>query len=66
MPAIRCDNKPVPARSDCIGFTCMKWSTSGELSEIDLQKVMERLATVDPNLVIMSSCSLEEKPASNH
>ena len=28
----------------------MKWTASGELSELDLHRVMERLARVDENL----------------
>jgi hypothetical protein len=28
----------------------MKWTASGELSELDLHRVMERLARVDHNL----------------
>ena len=46
-------NKPgvsTSARGDCLGSTCMKWTASGELSELDLHRVMERLARVDENL----------------
>lgn len=46
-------NKPgvgQPGPSDCLGSTCMKWTASGELSELDLHRVMERLARVDCNL----------------
>jgi hypothetical protein len=28
----------------------MKWTSSGELSELDLKTILERLARVDPNL----------------
>ena len=28
----------------------MKWTPSGELSELDLHTILERLARVDPNL----------------
>jgi hypothetical protein len=34
----------------CLGATCMKWTPSGELSELDLHTILERLARVDPNL----------------
>jgi hypothetical protein len=34
----------------CLGSTCMKWTSSGELSELDLNAILERLARVDPNL----------------
>ena len=46
-------NKPgvsETARGDCLGSICMKWTASGELSELDLHRVMERLARVDENL----------------
>lgn len=42
----------------------MKWSSSGELSDLDLLRVLERLASVDPNLSVMSSCSLSEEMSS--
>ena len=38
------------AAGDCLGSTCMKWTASGELSELDLHRVMERLARVDDNV----------------
>ena len=43
------------ARGDCLGSTCMKWTASGELSERDLHRVMERLARVDENLDAIDS-----------
>lgn len=45
---------------DCLGLTCLKWSSSGELEAIDLQLVLERLATADPSLCVLSSCSVDE------
>ena len=33
----------------------MKWTASGELSEFDLHRVMERLACVDENLDAIDS-----------
>jgi hypothetical protein len=39
----------------------MKWSANGELSELDLLDVIQRLAVFDPNLSVMSSCSLQEE-----
>lgn len=32
---------------DCLGRTCMKWGANGELTSLDLNLVMARLATVD-------------------
>ena len=50
MNALNNSGVSEPARGDCLGSTCMKWTASGELSEIDLHRVMERLARVDENL----------------
>lgn len=44
---------------DCLGLTCLKWSSSGELEAIDLQLVLERLASADPSLCVMGSCSVD-------
>jgi len=46
---------------NCHGPFCMKWSANGELSELDLLDVIQRLAVFDPNLSVMSSCSLQEE-----
>jgi len=42
-------NRPAAAGS-CLGFTCLKWSASGELSELDRSLVLQRLAQADPQL----------------
>lgn len=34
----------------CLGRTCLKWSSDGELTSVDLLLVMERLAQVDQEL----------------
>ncbi|MEY3544265.1 MAG: hypothetical protein RLZZ106_148 [Cyanobacteriota bacterium] len=40
-----------PTRSlDCLGRTCMKWGANGELTSLDLNLVMARLAEVDQEL----------------
>ena len=52
-------------RPDCMGSTCMKWTSNGELSDVDLTLIMERLAVVDANLSVMDTCSLEEQPRCN-
>jgi hypothetical protein len=36
--------------ASCLGFTCLKWSASGELSELDRALVVRRLAQADPEL----------------
>jgi hypothetical protein len=33
--------------SCCLGLTCLKWRANGELSALDLRRVIERLARVD-------------------
>lgn len=45
-------NTPIrPAPASCMGFTCLKWSASGELSELDRALVLRRLAQADPQLL---------------
>ena len=39
-----------PTAASCLGFTCLKWSASGELSELDRALVLSRLAQADPEL----------------
>ena len=43
-------NQQVHARSPvetCMGRTCMKWSADGELTDLDVQLILERLGQVD-------------------
>lgn len=42
-----------PSPSSCLGRTCLKWSSDGELTSLDLHLVMERLAQVDQQLVVL-------------
>ena len=35
----------------CLGRTCLKWQPDGELTALDLQLVLERLAQVDQDVV---------------
>jgi hypothetical protein len=35
------------ARGSCLGRTCMQWTSDGELSDIDVQLILERLREVD-------------------
>ena len=41
-----------PTATSCLGFTCLKWSASGELSELDRDLVLQRLAQADPQLLL--------------
>ncbi|MFQ6537820.1 MULTISPECIES: hypothetical protein [Aphanothece] len=38
---------PHAARASCLGRTCMKWTSDGELSDIDIQLILQRLREVD-------------------
>ncbi|MEB3361458.1 MAG: hypothetical protein VKI42_04965 [Synechococcaceae cyanobacterium] len=44
---------PPPSPSSCLGRTCLKWSSNGELTSLDFHLVMERLAQVDQELVVL-------------
>lgn len=37
--------------TSCLGRTCLKWQPDGELTALDLQLVLERLAQVDQDVV---------------
>lgn len=37
--------------TSCLGRTCLKWQPNGELTALDLQLVLERLAQVDQDVV---------------
>lgn len=34
----------------CLGTTCLKWTQDGELSEADLQLILDRLSRADAQL----------------
>ncbi len=38
--------------SSCLGRTCMKWGSDGELTAQDMNLVMERLAQVDQDVSV--------------
>jgi len=48
-------NRPSPAAAGCDDSTSLKWGSNGELSPVDLQRVLERLT--DPSL---TRCQLDE------
>lgn len=39
--------QPLLRQPSCLGLTCMKWAANGELSDVDQQLILERLAEVD-------------------
>lgn len=58
-----CIQTPIPR--DCLGRTCLKWSSDGELTALDLCLVLERLAQVDPELTALSSTNEPQATRSN-
>lgn len=40
------------ASGSCLGRTCMKWTSDGELSDIDIQLILQRLREVDAQLEV--------------
>lgn len=48
--------------SSCLGRTCMKWGIDGELSALDLDLVMERLAQVDQDVAALRQDTLNRDP----
>ena len=45
--------------SCCLGLTCLKWRTDGELSALDLRRVIERLARVDRHVAAIWGNNLD-------
>lgn len=50
MTCLKPEHARAKYRQTCLGSTCMKWAPSGELSDVDLNMILEKLARVDPNL----------------
>ena len=50
MTCLKPEHSRVKYRQTCLGSTCMKWAPSGELSDVDLNMILEKLARVDPNI----------------
>ena len=48
--------------SSCLGRTCLKWETDGELTSMDLELVMERLAQVDRDVASLHQRTLNHDP----
>ncbi|MCX5946653.1 MAG: hypothetical protein NTY67_00135 [Cyanobacteria bacterium] len=45
--------------STCLGRTCMKWGSDGELTAVDLGLVLKRLALVDQEVTGLRTGSLD-------
>jgi hypothetical protein len=48
--------------TSCLGRTCLKWQPDGELTALDLQLVLERLAQVDQDVVAILDRTVDEIP----
>ncbi|WP_411869024.1 hypothetical protein [Vulcanococcus limneticus] len=48
--------------SSCLGRTCLKWGADGELTALDLDLVMDRLAQVDQDVAALRQDSLDREP----
>lgn len=46
----------------CLGRTCLKWQANGELTPLDLQLVLERLAQVDQDATALLDRSPSHLP----
>jgi hypothetical protein len=51
--------------SCCLGITCLKWRTDGELSALDLRLVIERLARVDRHVAAIWGNNLDSAPCAS-
>jgi len=47
---------------DCLGRTCLKWGADGELTDVDLNLLMQRLAVVDPEVTALLEHTLAMGP----
>ena len=47
---------------NCLGRTCLQWSCDGELSGVDLELVLERLALVDQDMAAERQRSSNREP----
>lgn len=45
--------------TSCLGITCLKWRTDGELSALDFHHVIERLARVDRHVAAIWANNLD-------
>lgn len=47
------DSTDLNSANSCLGRTCLKWGHDGELTSVDLSLVLERLARVDRDLMML-------------
>lgn len=53
------DSIHVAGVCDCLGRTCLKWGADGELTALDFNLVMQRLALVDPEVSALQELTPE-------
>jgi hypothetical protein len=56
------DSIQTPIANDCLGRTCLKWGSDGELTALDLCLVLERLAQVDQEMTALQQGTLAVRP----
>ena len=57
------DSTHTPSISNCLGRTCLKWGADGELTDLDLNLVMARLAQVDKDVAALYQKTLDQRPS---
>lgn len=48
--------------ASCLGRTCLKWQSDGELTPLDLRLVLERLAQVDQDATVLLDRTVDDRP----
>lgn len=56
------DSLPILGLGDCLGRTCLKWRADGELTALDFNLVMQRLAAVDPEVLPSPTAAASPPP----
>ena len=56
------DSTKLNSASSCLGRTCLKWASNGELTALDLSLVMERLAEVDQEVAALYQNTADRQP----
>lgn len=56
------DSTVLNSAHSCLGRTCLKWGSDGELSPLDLALVMGRLAEVDQEVSVLPQHNPELTP----
>lgn len=54
---------PLAQAGSCLGRTCLKWGSDGELTALDLELVMERLARVDRDVAALRQRTSDRQPS---